>query len=98
MNPEKQRHGCEQEVVVPSAEMLGGVDTDGSDHQSPDKIALGGEAHVSNVSPYGLAPDKAETPPSLLQDPIDGPPLTLRLALESQSRGSARFVTFHRRS
>ncbi|MGA8725345.1 MAG: hypothetical protein WB565_09885 [Acidimicrobiales bacterium] len=56
MNPEYERDGSEQEPIVPSAEMLVRVDADGRHHNSPDKIALRGEAHATNVSSPGFIP------------------------------------------
>jgi hypothetical protein len=47
-------------VIVLPAEVPVRVDPDGGDHESPDKIALGGEAHVSNVSPSGFGPRREE--------------------------------------
>ena len=97
MNPEYERHGREQEAIVPSAEVLVRVDTDGGDHHSPDKIALGGEAHVPNVSPSGFAPRlEGALSRSLLQG-NRSKDLHSPLGLESQV-GVARFVTFHPRS
>jgi hypothetical protein len=55
MYPEHQRQGREQEKIVPSAEVLASVDTDGGDDNSPHKIAFGGEAHVPNVSFFSVA-------------------------------------------
>ena len=42
------------------------IDTDGSDHESPDKITFGGEAHVPNVSLSGLPLVEANLPSSVL--------------------------------
>lgn len=50
MNPEYEGDDSKQDPITPSAEVLVRVDTDGGDHQTPDKIAFGGEAHATNVS------------------------------------------------
>jgi hypothetical protein len=56
MHPEDERHGREQEVIVPSVEVPVRVDSDGSDNEPPDKVAFGRETHGPNVSPSWFAP------------------------------------------
>jgi hypothetical protein len=92
MDPEYERDGREQEPIVPSAEVLVRVDTDGGDHQSPDKIAFGGEAHAPNVSPPGFIP---RSQGGLLSKPSPGKrSKNLHTPLGLSPKGVARFVTF----